>query len=84
MPISRVRSSVVNEAKWVLIANLIAWPAAFYVMERWLDGFAYRTAIGIPTFIVATLLAFVIAILTVSFQALKAALSDPVKSIRHQ
>jgi putative ABC transport system permease protein len=71
-------------AKWVLIANVIAWPVAYYIMERWLDGFAYRTFIGIPTFIVATLLAFVIAILTVSFQAFKAALSDPVKSIRHQ
>jgi putative ABC transport system permease protein len=71
-------------AKWVLIANVIAWPVAYYIMERWLDGFAYRTVIGIPTFIVATLLGFAIAIMTVSFQALKAALSDPVKSIRHQ
>jgi putative ABC transport system permease protein len=71
-------------AKWVLIANVIAWPVAFYIMERWLDGFAYRTVIGITTFIVATLLAFAIAIITVSFQALKAALSNPVKSLRHQ
>jgi putative ABC transport system permease protein len=71
-------------AKWVLIANVIAWPIAYYVMERWLDSFAYRTFIGISTFIVATLLAFAIAILTVSFQAFKAALSDPVKSLRHQ
>ncbi|MGD8540095.1 MAG: ABC transporter permease [Candidatus Aminicenantes bacterium] len=71
-------------AKWVLIANVIAWPVAYYVMERWLDSFAYRTFIGIQTFIVATVLAFVIAILTVSFQAIKAALSDPVKSLRHQ
>jgi putative ABC transport system permease protein len=71
-------------AKWVLIANVIAWPVAYFVMERWLDSFAYRTFIGIQTFIVATVLAFVIAILTVSFQAIKAALSDPVKSLRHQ
>ena len=71
-------------AKWVLVANVIAWPVAFYIMERWLDGFAYRTVIGITTFIVATLLAFAIAIITVSFQAFKAALSDPVKSLRHQ
>ncbi len=71
-------------AKWVLIANVIAWPVAYYVMESWLDSFAYRTFIGIQTFIVATVLAFVIAILTVSFQAIKAALSDPVKSLRHQ
>lgn len=71
-------------AKWVLIANVIAWPVAFYIMERWLDGFAHRTVLGISTFIVATLLAFAIAILTVSFQAFKAALSDPVQSLRHQ
>jgi putative ABC transport system permease protein len=71
-------------AKWVLIANVIAWPVAYYVMERWLDGFAYRTDIRILTFVLATLLAFIIALLTVSFQAFKAALSDPVKSIRHQ
>ena len=71
-------------AKWVLIANVIAWPVAFYIMERWLDGFAHRTVIGIPTFIVAAILAFAISILTVSFQAFKAALSDPVKSLRYQ
>jgi len=71
-------------AKWVLVANVIAWPVAFYIMERWLDGFAHRTAIGITTFILATLLAFAIAIITVSFQAFKAALSNPVKSLRHQ
>lgn len=71
-------------AKWVLIANVIAWPVAYYVMEKWLDSFAYRTFIGIQTFIVATVLAFVIAIITVSFQAIKAALDDPVKSLRHQ
>ena len=71
-------------AKWVLIANVIAWPVAYYVMERWLDSFAYRTFIGIQIFIVATVLAFVIAIITVSFQAIKAALNDPVKSLRHQ
>ncbi|MEE9500511.1 MAG: ABC transporter permease [Candidatus Aminicenantaceae bacterium] len=71
-------------AKWVLIANVIAWPVAFYIMERWLDGFAHRTIIGISTFIVAAILAFAISILTVSFQAFKAALSDPVKSLRYQ
>jgi len=63
---------------------VIAWPVAYYVMERWLDGFAYRTDIRILTFVLATLLAFIIALLTVSFQAFKAAFSNPVKSIRHQ
>ncbi|NOR14634.1 MAG: FtsX-like permease family protein [Candidatus Aminicenantes bacterium] len=71
-------------AKWVLIANLVAWPTAYLIMQNWLDGFAYRIDIGILTFLQAMLLAFGIALFTVSFQAVKAALADPVKSIRHQ
>jgi len=71
-------------AKWVLVANLIAWPTAYFIMQSWLDGFAHRIDIRVLTFLMATLLAFAIALLTVSFQAVKAALADPVKSIRHQ
>jgi putative ABC transport system permease protein len=71
-------------AKWVLIANLIAWPSAYFIMQNWLDGFAHRVNIRILTFLLATLLALGIALLTVSFQAVKAALADPVSSIRHQ
>jgi len=71
-------------AKWVLIANLIAWPSAYLIMQSWLDGFAYRVDISFVTFLLATVLAFTIALLTVSFQAVKAALADPVSSIRHQ
>lgn len=71
-------------AKWVLLANLVAWPVAYLIMKSWLDGFAYRTHIGILTFLFATLLAFGVAFLTVSFQAVKAALAEPVASIRHQ
>lgn len=71
-------------AKWVLIANVIAWPVAYLIMQSWLDGFAYRIGIGLPTFLLATMLAFVIALMTVSFQAVKAALADPVNALRHQ
>ncbi len=71
-------------AKWVLIANLIAWPTAYWIMQSWLNGFAFRTRIGVLTFGLATIMAFLIALLTVSFQAVRAAVADPVQALRHQ
>ncbi len=70
--------------KWVLAANLIAWPLAYIAMNRWLGNFAYRTTIGIAPFIVSSILAFFIALFTVSFQAGKAAMTDPIKSLRYE
>jgi len=70
--------------KWVLIANIIAWPVAYYAMHRWLQNFAYRTNIGIVTFIISALLALIIALLTVSYQAIKAALANPVEALRYE
>ena len=71
-------------AKWVLVANLIAWPVAYLVMKDWLESFAFRINIGVFTFLLATLLAYAIALLTVSYQAVRAAMADPVSAIRHQ
>jgi putative ABC transport system permease protein len=68
----------------VLIANAIAWPVAYYAMSRWLQSFAYRISIGIGTFVLAATLAFIIAFLTVSFQTVKAALANPVDSLRYE
>jgi putative ABC transport system permease protein len=68
----------------VLLANIIAWPVAYYAMKVWLQNFAYRTSIEFWTFLVAAGLAFLIALLTVSYQAVKAALSDPVESLRYE
>jgi putative ABC transport system permease protein len=68
----------------VLIANAIAWPVAYYVMTRWLQSFAYRISMGIGTFVLAAALAFLVALLTVSFQAVKAALANPVDSLRYE
>lgn len=70
--------------KWVIVANVIAWPVAYYALRRWLQNFAYRTTIGLWTFVLAAALAFVIALLTVSFQAVKAALANPVESLRYE
>lgn len=68
--------------KLVIIANLIAWPFAWYVMDRWLQDFAYRTPLDGWVFILAGILAVVTALLTVLYMALKAAHSNPVKSLR--
>lgn len=70
--------------KWVLIANIIAWPIAWYFADVWLDNFAYRTKISIWIFVVSAAIAFLIAIVTVGFQAFKAASSDPVKAIKYE
>ena len=70
--------------KWVLAANIIAWPIAYYIMNNWLKNFAYRTDIKIWIFIAAGALAFLIALATVGSQALKAATSNPVKSLKYE
>lgn len=62
----------------------MAWPVAYYAMKVWLQNFAYRTSIKFWTFLIAAGLAFLIALLTVSYQAVKAALSDPVESLRYE
>ena len=66
----------------VLIASLIAFPVAWWSMQKWLQDFAYRINIPWLAFIGAALLTLFIALATVSFQAIKAALSNPVKSLR--
>ncbi len=70
--------------KWVLISCLIAFPAAYFLMNGWLSNFAYRTDINAFVFITAALLTIAVALLTVSYQAVKAALADPVKSLRYE
>lgn len=70
--------------RWVLIANIIAIPAAYYLMNNWLKDFAYRIDIGAGVFVLAGVMAFVIALSTVGFQALKAATSNPAKSLRYE
>ena len=68
--------------KLVLIASILAFPIAWWSMNRWLEDFAYRIDIAWWVFAAAAVLALVIALFTVSFQALKAAMSNPVKSLR--
>jgi putative ABC transport system permease protein len=70
--------------KWVIAANIIAWPLAYLGMRRWLQNFAYRTPIGFEPFLLSAVLAFCIALITVSYQSIKSALADPVKSLRYE
>ncbi len=68
--------------KLVIIAAVIAFPVAWWFMHSWLQDFAYRTHISWWVFIIAGIVAALIAVVTVSFQTIKAAITNPVKSLR--
>jgi putative ABC transport system permease protein len=70
--------------KLVAVALIIAFPVSWLVMNKWLDNFAYRISISWWMFVTAGVLAILIAFLTVSYQSVKAALSNPVKSLRSE
>ena len=70
--------------KWVLLANIMAWPIAYFVARKWLQGFAYKINLGWGIFVFSSALALMIAVLTVSIQAFKAARSNPLDSLRYE
>ena len=70
--------------KWVLLAVVVAWPVGYIVMRSWLQNFHYRTGLGLSMFLLAALLALVISVITVSYQAIKAAVANPVESLRYE
>jgi putative ABC transport system permease protein len=70
--------------KLVLMANVIAWPIAYFAINAWLQNFAYRIGIGWWTFALAGGVALLIALLTVSTQAIKVALTSPVEALRYE
>jgi putative ABC transport system permease protein len=70
--------------KLVLIAVVIAVPLAWYTMDKWLQDFVYRIEIGWWVFLSAGLIALCIALITISFQAIKAAVANPVKALRSE
>jgi putative ABC transport system permease protein len=77
-----LRLLAVDFIRLVLIAIVIATPVAWYVMNRWLQDFAYKINIGWTVFFIAGIIALLIAVLTISIQSVKAALANPVKSLR--
>jgi ABC-type antimicrobial peptide transport system permease subunit len=68
----------------VAVAALIAFPVAWYAMNRWLQDYAYRISVNAWIFVAAAVLSVVIALFTVSFQAIRVAVSNPVKSLRSE
>jgi putative ABC transport system permease protein len=81
---SIVRLLLKEFAFLVVISALIASPIAYLVMSRWLENFAYRTSLSATVFAVAGLLALLIAVLAVSYQAIRAALANPVETLRYE
>jgi len=70
--------------KWVLLANIIAWPVAYFALKSWLENFAYRTQLSVLTFILSGLIALAIAILTVLYQSLKASRTNPSITLKYE
>ncbi len=70
--------------KLVILANIISWPVAYFLANEWLKDFAVKIDVGIWIFLPSGLLAFIVAVLTVGYQAVKTALSNPAKSLRYE
>lgn len=70
--------------KYVVVGNVVAWPIAYYVMDHWLQDFAFRTSIGVLPFLAAGGLAMLVALGTVSVQTIKAARANPVDALKYE
>lgn len=68
----------------ILLANIAAWPIAFFAMKKWLQNFPYPVQIGLNTFVLTSFLALIIALATVGYQSVKAARANPVESLRYE
>ena len=83
--ISSILSLITKEFTfWILLANIFAWPIAHYAMHKWLQNFAYRIDLKVWPFLLSGLMALIIALITVSCQAMKAATANPVDSLRYE
>ena len=69
-------------SRWVIISNLVAWPLSYFAMKNWLQNFTYRIDFPFWTFIISLLLSLTIAVITVSWQSIKASRMNPAASIR--
>ena len=79
-----VRLLSLEFTKLVLISNLLAWPFAYYAMHTWLGNFAYRIGIGVDIFVFSGVLAAAVAVITVTYHSVRAALLNPVDSLRYE
>ena len=69
---------------WMLVSNIIAWPCAYFVMNRWLQNFAYRIHIEIWMFLLSMASVFFVVLFTVSYQTIKAARANPVEALHYE
>ena len=83
-PIGIVSLLLKDFSRWVLLANVFAWPIAYILSKNWLNGFAYRIDLGMGTFVLAGSGALMIAMLAAGYQATKATLVDPVKALKYE
>jgi len=73
-----------NFTKWVIVANIIAWPLAFYIMNKWLQGFTYRISMELWIFVSAGFVTLFIALMTVFYHSIKTAVANPIRSLRYE
>jgi putative ABC transport system permease protein len=79
-----VRLLLTDILKWVLLVNLVAWPAAYFFMNDWLQNFAYRIDLQIWMFLAGGVIALGIAALTISVQTIRAAAVNPADTLRDE
>ena len=79
-----VRRLSIGFLSLVVVANLIAWPAAYVAMSSWLENFSYRIEIGIGVFVLNGLLTLGIALVTMCYHTIRAALTNPVDTLRYE
>ena len=82
--VSILRLLTQSYIKWIVIANILVWPIAYYVMRQWLQNFAYHIDLTIWPFLLAGLSVLMIALLTVSWQIVKAATANPVEALKYE
>jgi putative ABC transport system permease protein len=70
--------------KWIALSVIIACPVAWFIMNKWLQNFPYRTNIGVGSFILAIVVAFAIAFITVAWQSFKTARTNPIEALRYE
>jgi putative ABC transport system permease protein len=75
---------VKDSIRWVVLANVIAWPVVYVVVNRWLEGFAYRVDVGWWVFVLSGMAALLIAVLSVAWLAIRAANANPVEALRYE
>ena len=79
-----VRNIIKNFVILIALANILAWPTAYYIMNKWLENFAYKASLDLWIFLSAGILVFMISVITIVLHSLKVATSNPVDSLRYE